>query len=290
MALFTAFGALLCLGSYMMPVRFSKAKGMAFFPAMALGILLLDIGFFKNALGQLAAFPGAFALAILSGLLWAGGQLMANAALEEISLAKGTLLFSLNTFINILIGLILFKEGSGPRGLELIALGGALLFAGAWLVSIAEPASNQKENLKKGVPLALAAGLFWGAYFLPIKTAPLINPQFTLPPLVFLSGLALGGCLPGFAVLVYKKGKGLDPQSLGAGLLSAALWIGGMAFFLLAIQSMGLSRAVPIVNANSLVYAFWSLFVFKEIPFSQAPKVLGGTLIALAGILLLARS
>ena len=290
MALFAAFGALLCLGSYMVPVRFSKAKGIAFFPAMALGILVLDLFFLRGALAQLAAFPEAFALALLSGLLWAGGQLMANAALEEISLAKGTLLFSLNTFINILIGLILFKEGSGSRGLELVALGGALLFAGAWLVSIAEPALNQKENLKKGVPLALAAGLFWGAYFLPIKAAPLMNPQFALPSLTFLSGLALGGCLPGFAILIFKKGKGLDAKSLGAGLLSAALWIGGMAFFLLAIQSMGLARAVPIVNANSLVYAAWSLLVFKEIPFSQTPKVLGGTLIALAGILHLARS
>ncbi len=290
MALFYAFAALLCLGSYMVPVRFSAAKGASFFPFMALGILVMDLLFLRGGLVNLAAHPMAFALALLSGLLWAGGQLMANAALERISLAKGTMLFSLNTFINILIGIIVFKEGSGPGALSLIAAGGLLLFAGAWLVSIAEPAEPKAENLRNGLPLALGAGLFWGAYFVPIKIAPLLDPASALPPLTFLSGLALGGCLPGFVLWPFQKGNGGAAKSLLAGFLSASLWVGGMAFFLLAIQFLGLSRAVPIVNANSLVYAAWSLLVFKEIRFSQAPKVLGGTLLALSGIILLARS
>src|ERR1700722_12985944 len=121
MALFYAFAALLCLGSYMVPVRFSPAKGTSFFPFIALGILVMDLLFLRGSLVDLAAHPMAFALALLSGLLWAGGQLMANAALEQISLAKGTMLFSLNTFINILIGIIAFKESSGDRALGLIA-------------------------------------------------------------------------------------------------------------------------------------------------------------------------
>jgi glucose uptake protein GlcU len=290
MALFYAFAALLCLGSYMVPVRFSNAKGFSFFPFMALGILAMDLLFLRGGLARLWAHPTAFGLALLSGLLWAGGQLMANGALEQISLAKGTMLFSLNTFINILIGIIVFKETSGDRALGLIAAGGVLLFAGAWLVSIAEPAETQTENLKKGIPLALGAGIFWGAYFVPIKIAPLLDPAANLSPLTFLSGLALGGCLPGFVLLFLKKEEGWDLKSSLAGFLSAALWVGGMAFFLLAIQFLGLSRAVPIVNANSLVYAGWSLLVFKEIPFSQTPKVLGGTLLALGGIILLAQS
>lgn len=290
MALFYAFAALLCLGSYMVPVRFSKAKGMDFFPFMALGILGMDLLFFRNGLRELAAQPGAFGLALLSGLLWAFGQLFANAALEEISLAKGTLLFSVNTLINILIGIIVFKETSGPKDLGLIAGGGLLLFAGAWLVSIAQPAASQTENLKKGLPLALGAGFFWGIYFLPLKSAPLVNPAYALSSLTFLSGMALGGCLPGLAIALLQRGKGWGAKSFFAGILSAALWMGGMAFFLLAIQFLGLARAVPIVNGNSLVYAAWSLWVFKEIPFSQTPKVLGGSLLALAGILLLARA
>jgi glucose uptake protein GlcU len=138
--------------------------------------------------------------------------------------------------------------------------------------------------------LALGAGLFWGAYFVPIKIAPLLDPASDLSSLTFLSGLALGGCFPGFVLWFFQRGKARDIKSFSAGFLSAALWVGGMAFFLLAIQWLGLSRAVPIVNANSLVYAGWSLLVFKEIPFSQTPKVLGGTLLALGGIILLARS
>ncbi|HVM32672.1 MAG TPA: GRP family sugar transporter [bacterium] len=290
MAFWDALGAVLCLGSYMVPVRFSKLKGMAFFPPMALGILVVALLFLRGSLTQLTAAPGAFGLALLSGVFWAGGQLMANAALEQISLAKGNLLFSLNSFLNILIGLFVFKETAGWEALGLVALGGALLFAGVGWVSTVEPAQGQKENLKKGIPLALAACFFWGTYFLPLKLAPRLNPHWDLPPLVFLSGLALGGCLPGLVFWVFQKNKSLEGRSLFAGFLSAGLWAAGMAFFLLAIGSLGLARAVPIVNSNSLVYAAWSLLVFKEIPLAQTPKVLAGTLLALGGILLLARA
>jgi hypothetical protein len=53
---------------------------------------------------------------------------------------------------------------------------------------------------------------------------------------------------------------------------------------------MGLSRAVPIINSSSLVYAAWSLFVFKELRFSEWPKVLGSALLALLGGVLMALS
>ena len=74
------------------------------------------------------------------------------------------------------------------------------------------------------------------------------------------------------------------------GTATAALWMAGTACFLISIAQLGLSRAVPIVNTNSLMYAAWSFFVFKEIPLSQGPKVLGGTLLAIAGIVLLSFS
>jgi drug/metabolite transporter (DMT)-like permease len=59
---------------------------------------------------------------------------------------------------------------------------------------------------------------------------------------------------------------------------------------LMAIQLLGLSRAVPIINSNTLVYTAWSLFYFKELHFSQWPKVLGSALLALAGGVLMALS
>ena len=62
----------------------------------------------------------------------------------------------------------------------------------------------------------------------------------------------------------------------------------GTVFFLLSIGELGLARAVPIINSNALVYAAWSLFVFKELPLSQGPKVIGGTLVVVLGIVFLA--
>jgi len=77
---------------------------------------------------------------------------------------------------------------------------------------------------------------------------------------------------------------------LGWGVLTAFLWACGMICFLWAIQDIGISRAVPIVNSSTLLYAFWSLFVFKELPSHQWPKVLGSTLIVVAGAVLISFS
>jgi glucose uptake protein GlcU len=91
-------------------------------------------------------------------------------------------------------------------------------------------------------------------------------------------------------VLFFEKPKKTPPLDWVLGFGSAFLWVTGMSGMLMAIQLLGLSRAVPMVNANTLVYTAWSLFYFKELPLTQWPKVLGSVLLALAGGILMALS
>jgi glucose uptake protein GlcU len=284
-----AFAAFACIGSYMVPVRFATAKGLGFLPYVGGGILVLDL-FRLESLQALWAHPLWFWGTILSGFLWACGQSFANLALEEISLAKASVFFNFNSLINIAIGLIVFKEASGLRAYLLLLAGGILLFLGAWWVARIGAAKSKEVNLKKGLVLSLLTGFFWGVYFTPAKLAQVWDPQSALSSMDVLSGLALGGALPLALLGFFRRSKKGTVRDMGWGLATAGLWALGMVCFLLAIESLGLSRAVPIVNSSSLVYAGWSLFVFKEFPFSQWPKVLGATLLVVLGVTLMAFS
>ena len=281
--------AFLGVGSYMVPVRFATAKGLGFMPFMGLGMVVMDL-LRWDSLKNLWAHPVWFGWSIVSGVLWVTGQTLANLSLEEVSLAKASVLFNVNSFINIAFGLVVFHEASGIKAYLFLLGGGILLFLGAAWVARVSAAPSKEGNLRKGVLWGLLAGLFWGLYFSPYKAVQLWDPQSGLSSLDFLSGLTLGGTFPALALFFFCPGKFRTLPNVAWGGLTTLLWAAGMTCFLLSIQAMGLARAVPIVNSSGLVYAAWSLFVFKEFPFSQAPKVLGGALMVAAGAVLMAFS
>jgi glucose uptake protein GlcU len=282
-------GAFMCIGSYMVPVRFASAKGLHFMPFMGLGLLVFDLLRF-DSLRQLAAHPVWLGACLLSGLLWAAGQVLANMTLEEVSLAKSSVLFNVNSFINIAFGLLVFHEAQGLTAYIFLLLGGLVLFAGAWYVAGIAPAPSKEGNLKKGVLYGISAGIFWGLYFMPVKAVQTWYPEAGLGSLDLLSGLAFGGTFPALLLFLKVPKTEIRARNIGMGLVTAILWAGGTACFLLAIQSLGLSRAVPIVNTSGLVYSLWSLFVFKEFPMSVWPKVLGGAALVAVGAVLTAQS
>jgi len=281
-------GAILLIGSYLVPSRFVRAKGLSFLPPLGLGLLLGTILLYPQYL-ELTASPRMLGATLLAGLFWCLGQCAANIALAEISLAKGAALYNVNTLINLAAGLLLFGEAARPGSVVWIVSGGLLLFAGAVYVAWAQAAPSKERDLKKGVLWSLAAAFCWGVYFLPVLMAQKSDPQSSLTPLHQLVGLMAGGGLSALCVGAFPKVRADWRHDLKWGLLCALLWASGTWFFLLAIQALGLSKAVPIVNTNVLMYAFWSLFVFKELPLSQAARVLGGCVAIALGIALIAQ-
>ena len=284
-----AFVAFLFIGSYLVPPRLATVRGLTFFPVMGLGMLLADL-FLWDSLQNLWADPMWFWGSMLSGLLWACGQGLGNMALEEISLAKAAVFFNFNSFVNIMVGLVMFHEATGFRAYFLLLSGGVLLFLGAWWVARVTASPAKEGNLKRGLLLSLAAGLFWGLYFAPMRALQVWYSRAQLTPMDALSGMILGGALAALLLAFLPKPGRWAWRNILLGCGSAGLWVFGTAGFLLAIQSLGLSRAVPIVNSNTLVYAGWSLFVFKEFPLREWKKISAGTLIVVAGVILMAFS
>ncbi len=278
-----------CIGSYMLPIRFSTTKGFSFFHLMGWGLLVIVL-LRWNSVTLLWAHPQWFWAALLSGVLWGLGQIAANSALDEISLAKAVVYFNFNTLLNIVLGLVIFHEAASLRSLGILLLGACLLSAGALWVTMISAAPSKEGNLKKGVWLSLLTGVFWGVYFLPITLVRQWDAQTNISQLDVLIVLVLGGAVTALLIPLFHKPKNMTAANFGLGLASSILWILGMSGMLMSIQMLGLSRAVPIVNSSSLVYAAWSLFVFKELRFSEWPKVLGSALLALAGGILMALS
>ncbi len=278
-----------CIGNYMLPVRYATARGLSFFHFMGWGMLFIVL-LRLDSVKALWAHPMWFWAAILSGVLWACGQSAANLALEEISLAKAVVYFNFNTLLNILLGILIFHEAAGWKSLSLLMLGALLLTTGALWVTRISAAPSKEGNLKKGILLSLSAGFFWGVYFFPTTWVEKMDPQPLITQLDVLTVMVLGGALPALSLRVFHRRKEVVIRNLALGSASAGLWVLGMSGMLLAIQELGLSRAVPIVNSSSLIYAAWSLFVFKELRFSEWPKVLGSALLAVAGGILMALS
>jgi glucose uptake protein GlcU len=277
------------IGSYMVPVRFTTAKGFSFFHLMGWGLLPLII-LRWSSVKLVWGHPWWFGAALFSGFLWGLGQITANLALEEISLAKAVVYFNFNTLLNILLGLVFFHEAAGLKSFIFLLVGAVLLMAGAfWVTKISAPLSKE-GNLKKGIFFGLLTGFFWGVYFFSITWVRQKDPQPLIGPLDVLMVLALGGVITALLTPFFVKPQKINRRDLALGFSSAFLWILGMSGMLMAIQTLGLSRAVPIINSNALVYAAWSLFIFKEISFSEWPKVLGSALLALAGGILMALS
>jgi glucose uptake protein GlcU len=255
---------------------------------MGTGMLVGALLLFPKLL-DLTSSPLWLGATLLSGLLWCLGQCSANIALEEISLAKGSALFNVNTLINLAAGLLLFGEGARPGSAPWIVSGGLLLFVGAVWVAWAQAAPQKERNLKKGILWSLAASVCWGVYFLPLVALRKQDPQAAFTTLHLLAGLMAGGGLSALAVGLFPSAKPKWNRDLIWGFLTAALWVAGTGWFLMGISILGLSKTVPVVNANVLVYAAWSLFFFKELPISQATRVLGGCLAIAVGIALIAQ-
>ncbi len=277
------FLAFAFIGTYLVPLRFSRVKGDAYLALMGLGLWAALLGlapFFK----ELVRHPLWLVAGVSAGVFWAIAQSLANRAVEEISLAKAVVVFNLNSFVNMAVGFLLFQEVSGWKTLLILSGGSLLLFGGASLVASAQAVPTAERNLRKGILLAAGAGLIWGVYFVPLQAVQRWAAVPSLGPLHLLSGLAAGGGATAL-IMGWKKlrTEPLRGQDLAWGMASGFVWVAGTAFFLLAIAQLGLARAVPLINTNTLMYTAWSLFVFRELPSSQMGRVILGAILVVLG-------
>jgi drug/metabolite transporter (DMT)-like permease len=229
---------------------------------------------------------------ILAGCLWAVANTLTIFAIRDVGLSIAFPLWNMNSLVGILWGVVLFNElrHAGARRWLSVLGGSALMFLGAAILAWASSAQSTPQHAWRGVLAALSAGLLWGTMYIPYRKAYLtgMNPLsfvafFTIGELVTMSILALtytGGASALFRELLKSR------EVLFWLLLGGFIWVIGDLLQQYAAKYIGISRGIPLSNANQLWGLAWGILVFGELQgrgLSLYVQAIGGSLLMAAG-------
>ena len=112
----------------------------------------------------------------------------------------------------------------------------------------------------------------------------------SVAPYLLISALAL--LTVAIILFVFTKGNSVSFQSGAYAFVATFIWGLAIASATIALSSYGvsLSRIVPIFNMNTLISVFLALWVFAEWKQVKVPQLLIGTLLIMAGGIMVAKS
>jgi glucose uptake protein len=193
----------------------------------------------------------------------------------------------LNILVSMAWGALLFGELFDlprPRWLPFGAAMAALI-GGILLIIAATPRPADTDRpaaanaLRLGTLAAVAAGLGWGSYFIPLQ---LVEASAWVTALPLAVGMALGG-----ALLVLIKPVPLRPTARPSrlALLAGVGWAVGNYGSLQLMERLGTGRGFAIAQACVVVNALVGIYCFREPrPGTRAARqTLLGVVLAAAG-------
>jgi glucose uptake protein len=135
----------LVFGTYLVPLRLSGVSALDFAPPMALGILLgaLPLGWHAR---HHRVTSGVRWLLLLAGLVWNVANVASFYAISGLGLAVGFPLTQLALVVSLAWGILAFGEVPGRKARLRIALGAALLLAGASSLGLGRALAPQAET------------------------------------------------------------------------------------------------------------------------------------------------
>lgn len=269
-----ALGAALAWGSYIVPFKKSRASDLVQFQA------LMTVGVFLFALIISPVLGYSINLnfyGLLSGVMWASANAISLLVISDLGISKGVPIWvSLVILTSFLWGALIFNEL--PAGILLGIIGIILIIFGVCLVGSSGSAKSQ--NAKRGLFLAIVAGIIFGTQLVPVKLANLM-------PQIFFFPMSFGIMITGLTIAVLKQVT-FKNEAVLASLLSGAIWSLGNLLAVIAVSLIGLAKGFPLTQSAVLIAVFWGLFYFKEI---TQPKhrlqVLIGAIILLIGVITL---
>lgn len=255
-------------GSNFVPMKLAKINPLLFHAIMCIGIFLSSIAYvvISNSALSINAF------AVLAGISWGIGNIMAVKALELSGLSRALPTWAgISTFLAFLWGLILFKETL--NSLPLGVFGILLFLIGIPLVS----ARDEKTKSRKGMYIAGIAGVIFSFYLVPFKLFNIGYGEWLISSSI---GILLTS-IPVF-VLKFRQLKGFFH-----GFAGGVMWNAASLSSLYAVSFLGFAIGVPLTQLALIISALWGVFYFKEVKGRLAYKVmLGVILLFVAGVLL----
>lgn len=230
-------------GTNFVPMKLGKSSPLLFHAFMTIGILLSSIAY-------VAVSGSAFSLnvfAILAGISWGVGNLLAVKALELSGLSR-----ALPTWTGLVIVLFLI-------GIPLVS------------------ARDEKTKSRKGIIIAIIAGVIFSFYLVPFKL-------FNIGYGEWLISSSVGIVLTGIPILIMNLKK---LGGLLHGVVGGIMWNIASLSSLYAVTFLGFAIGVPLTQLALIISALWGIFYFKEVKGKLVHKVLlGVVLLFVAGFLL----
>jgi glucose uptake protein len=226
----------------------------------------------------------------VGGLIWAVSGLCAFVATNRLGMAKACGLWSpLNIIVSLICGWFLFDEfrhvATWVQAMLVATVG--LIIGGVLLIVFAKGEARAKSEGNAwtiGLLSAVAAGVLWGIYFIPIKMSrmSLWIAAFPMAVGIFVGSaflMAIAGQSP-------RLSRGSDYVRLGA---TAVLWTAGNYGMLLLVDQLGAGKGFTIAQLSVVVNALIGIYGLKDPPpkTRAARMVLLGCILATSGGILL---
>lgn len=269
-----AIGAALAWGSYIVPFKKSPTSNLLQFQAlMTIGAFL-----FASAVSPIIGYSINFNFyGILSGVMWASANSMSLIVVKDLGISRGVPVWvSLVILTSFLWGAVVFHEL--PTGILAGILGIILIISGVVLVG--SSGNVESQNVRRGLILAIIAGIIFGSQLVPVKLA-------NLTPQIFFFPMSFGIMITGLIIALLKQVK-FKNEAVLASLLSGAIWSLGNLLAAISVSLIGLAKGFPLTQSAVLVAVLWGLFYFKEIKLRRHRiQVLVGAIILLLGVIIL---
>jgi len=153
----------------------------------------------------------------------------------------------------------------------------------------------KRFRLAVGFFLSVVSGMLYGVNMVPMKIW--VQGQATTPkPLAFVfshfTGIYIFTTVVFLIYCIVKRPPQIFPESIFPSFVSGAMWGIAQCGLMVATEMLGFTVGFPIGSAGpSIVSAFWSVFIFREIRGVRNLGLLVGSFAFLgAGIVLLSKS
>lgn len=283
-------------GSQFVPRKFCKNfDDFGYNASMVFGILLNAVIWFA-----IISFQGKMcfpfvptALSFIAGVVWVFGNIFLISAVSRIGMARAFTIINLVSIISFVGAILFLGEMRVAAGVIFTALAGVLIIMSGCALITLTISRKEKMKSKKGLIYAFLSSFFFGSFNIMIMYS--INIQGLHVNAAALS-LALGGTL-GAVIILLKKGRvkywlKVRKRWHGLGVSGGVLWGMGNILSLYAMQKIGVSISVPMIQGfMTIVSALWGIVVFREmhdvIPERRKKALIifmAGMIITIAGV------
>lgn len=302
LAVFLTFITMLCWGSW---GNTQKLAGKTwrfelFYWDYVMGVLLLSLimAFTLGSIGGsgrsfipdiIQVQSNYFLSALLGGAIFNLSNILLSAS---ISIAGLAVAFPLGVGLALVLG-VFVNYISTPKGDPvMLFVGVGLVVAAMVLIAVAYSklgAADEQKNQRKGMILAVVAGVLMSTFFRFIAASMDLN-NFASPeagkmtPYTAMFVFALGVFLSNFIIntIVMKKPFFGAPTTYreyfsgslkthAVGILGGLIWGTGNLFSLIAAEKAGAAISYGLGQGATMVAAFWGVFIWKE--FKGGPKI-----------------